>query len=57
MLTFWLSFLVILLVVLVMSVGVLCRRPPLVRGCAHLMDLGGSCAGCSKRRRRDGDCT
>lgn len=56
MLTFWLSFLVILLVVLAMSIGVLCGRRPLVRGCAHLLDLGGSCAGCSKRRQRDGDC-
>lgn len=56
MTTFLVAFVVIVLVLLAMAIGVLCGRGPLVRGCAHLMGLGGGCATCERRRQDDGDC-
>ena len=57
MMTFLIALLLIVLVFLAMGIGVLCGRRPLVRGCAHLMGLDGTCAGCERRRQGDGDCT
>ena len=54
--TFLLALAVIAGVLLAMSIGVLCGRRPLERGCAHLLDTDGGCAGCEWRRRDDGDC-
>lgn len=44
------------LVFLAMGVGVLCGRRPLKRGCARLVGPEDACAGCERRRSKDGDC-
>ena len=53
--TFLLTLAVIACTVLAMSIGVLCGRRPLGRGCARGLESGGACAGCERRRRSDDD--
>ena len=53
--TFLLALAVVACTVLAMSIGVLCGRRPMQRGCAGELENCGACAGCDRRRPDDGD--